>query len=64
MPSVHFAYKRMLAITVGAIGDHFVYCRSGNFRVIKFSCFKFPHKNIFMVQDTHEKFLTVLHSQV
>ena len=31
--------------------------RSGNFRVIKFSCFEFSRKNIFVVQDTHEKFL-------
>ena len=36
-----------------------MYCRSGNFRVIKFSCFKFSRKNIFVVQDTHENFLTV-----
>ena len=36
-----------------------VYRRSGNFRVIKFSCFKFSRKNIFVVQDTHENFLTV-----
>ena len=34
------------------------YRRSGNFRVIKFSCFKFSRKNIFVVQDTHENFLT------
>ena len=40
------------------------YRRSGNFRVIKFSCFKFSRKNIFVVQDTHENFLTVLRSQV
>ena len=39
------------------------YRRSGNFRVIKFSCFKFSRKNIFVVQDTHENFLTVLRSQ-
>ena len=40
------------------------YRRSGNFCVIKFSCFKFSRKNIFVVQDTHENFLTVLCSQV
>ena len=40
------------------------YRRSGNFRVIKFSCFKFLCKNFFVVQDTHENFLTVLRSQV
>ena len=28
--------------------------------VIKFSSFKFSHKNVFVVQDTHKKFLTVL----
>ena len=33
------------------------YRRSGNFRVIKFSCFKFSCKNIFVVQDTHEDIL-------
>ena len=33
---------------------------SGNFRVTKFSCFKFSGKNIFVVWDTHENFLTVL----
>ena len=32
-----------------------MYCRSGNFHVIKFS-----GKNIFVVQDTHKNFLTVL----
>ena len=41
-----------------------LYRRSGNFRVIKFLCFKFSRKNIFVVQDTHENFLMVLHSQV
>ena len=30
--------------------------RSGNFRVIKLSCFKFSRKNIFVVQDTYENF--------
>ena len=35
------------------------YRRSGNFRVIKFSCFKFSRKNIFVVLDTHENILTV-----
>ena len=32
------------------------YHRSGNFRVIKFSCFKFSCKSIFVVRTTHEKF--------
>ena len=46
------------------VGYTMLYCvtlyrRSGNFRVIKFSCFKFSRKNIFVVQDTHENFLTV-----
>jgi len=41
-----------------------MYHRSGNFRVIKFSCFKFSRKNIFVVQDTHENFLAVLRSHV
>ena len=36
------------------------YRRSGNFCVIKFSCFKFSCKNIFVVLDTHEDILTVL----
>ena len=43
------------------VGYTMLYCvtlyrRSGNFRVIKFSCFKFSCKNIFVVQDTHENF--------
>ena len=38
------------------------YRRSGNFRVRKFSCFKFSCKNIFVVWDTHENFLTVLNT--
>ena len=42
------------------------YRRYGNFRVIKFSWFKFSCENIFVVWDTHDNFLTVsiLHSQV
>ena len=36
------------------------YCRSGNFRVRKSSCFKYLCKNIFVVKDTNENFLTVL----
>ena len=36
------------------------YCRSEKFRVIKFLCFKFSCKNIFVVPDTHENFSTVL----
>ena len=35
------------------------YRKSGNFRVIKFSCFKYSCKNIFVVRTTHENFLTV-----
>ena len=31
-----------------------MYRSSGNFRVIKFSCFKFSRKNIFVALDTHE----------
>ena len=38
----------------------YTYRRSGNFRVTKFSFFKFSRKNTFMVWDTHEKFLTTL----
>ena len=32
------------------------YHGSGNFCVIKFSCFKFSCQNIFSVRTTHEKF--------
>ena len=38
----------------------YTYRRSRNFRVTKFSFFKFSCKNTFMVWDTHEKFLTTL----
>ena len=38
-----------------------LYCRSGNFRVISFSFFKFSRKHIFVIQDTHENFWMVLH---
>ena len=37
-----------------------IYRRSGNFCVIKFSCFNILYRNIFVVSDTHEKVLTVL----
>ena len=30
--------------------------RSGNFRVIKFSCFKFSRRNIFVVQENSSTF--------
>ena len=42
--------------TFAAVKGTETYRRSGNFRVIKFSCFKFSRKNIFVVQDTHENF--------
>ena len=35
-----------------------------NVRVIKLSCFKFSRKNIFVVEDTHENFSTVLRSHI
>lgn len=37
----------------------YTYHRSGNFRVVKFLCFNLSCKNIFVVYDTHKKFLTV-----
>ena len=30
------------------------------FQVVKFSCFNFSFKNIFVVQNAHEQFLTVI----
>ena len=42
----------------GGRNTYVAYRRSGNFRVIKFSGFKFSRKNVFVVQDTHENFLT------
>ena len=40
----------------GGRNTYVAYRRSGNFRVLKFSCFKFSLKNIFVVQDTYENF--------